>query len=265
MNNSYCPDISSDRIISEEIIEPEEGNDIKTVIIIYRNEKNQIVKRTQTFRVTKKMVKVLKSVLERNKWKKFGQARNEDNSCLTTFGNEVELSMEPKKKNIEELTSKISKKCNIQTDILLNDNETKSILFKDRYKLDKFKKIKSTRDEKYSEFTIPADDLSKKKYIPPSQRTGYKSSNTFQNTYSLCVSNIPNDITKDDFYQLGCSYGNIAKVFLPKDKYTGEGRGFGFIHYYKEEHMNLAIKSIDKQPYQYQILSANIAKDIEKK
>ena len=34
MDNSYCEDILSDKIISQEIIEPTENSDIRTVIII---------------------------------------------------------------------------------------------------------------------------------------------------------------------------------------------------------------------------------------
>merc|ERR1711964_909495 len=99
MTNKYCPDISLDKIISEEIIEPTENNDIKTVIIIYKNNKKETVKRTVTFQVRKKMVKIKRSVLERRQWAKFGSANVETDHNLVSFGSEVELSMEPKKKD----------------------------------------------------------------------------------------------------------------------------------------------------------------------
>ena len=252
MMNSYCSDIQQDKIISEKIIEPLEGNDIKTVIIKYKNNNDQTVKRTVTYKVTKKMVKVLRSVTERKKWAKFGKALTEDNNCLVTYGDIVDLSMDPK-------IIKSDKTIKPKNDInILNIKDPAPILFKDRYKLDKFKKLKEGRNEINPENTVLSENSSKK-YVPPSRRNN----NPAPKSYSICISNIPLDITKDDFFKLGISYGEISRVYLPKDKYTGEGRGFGFIHYYNEENMNNAIKGINKKTYGYQILSVEIAKDIK--
>ena len=249
MTNTYCPDILPDRIISEEIIDNKDS-DIRTVIVTYKNNKNQTVRRTMTFRIKKKMVKVLRSIVERRNWEKFGKAATENNTNLVTFGDEVELSMEPKNKN-SDISIKESKPITST-----NLEETKPMLFRDRYKLDKFKKLKEDREDKYPEYTKPIETST---YIPPSRRN---KNNSITKTYSIRISNIPDDITKEEMYQLGNPYGDIIKVFLPRDKLTGKGRGFGFIHYYKEEHMNLAIKGIDRKTYGYSILNVDIAKDI---
>ncbi|KAL0357076.1 UNVERIFIED_CONTAM: Serine/arginine-rich splicing factor SC35, partial [Sesamum calycinum] len=62
-------------------------------------------------------------------------------------------------------------------------------------------------------------------------------------TYSLLVLNVNFRTTADDLFPLFEKYGNVIDVFIPRDRRTGESRGFAFVRYmYKDE----AQKAVDK-------------------
>jgi len=49
-----------------------DGSGIRTITEFYVNEKQQRVKVTRTVKMVKKLTKISKNVIERRKWKKFG-------------------------------------------------------------------------------------------------------------------------------------------------------------------------------------------------
>ncbi|GAB2224265.1 hypothetical protein Droror1_Dr00005017 [Drosera rotundifolia] len=64
-----------------------------------------------------------------------------------------------------------------------------------------------------------------------------------RDTYSLLVLNITFRTTADDLYPLFDKYGKVVDVFIPRDRRTGESRGFAFVRYkYQDE----AAKAVDK-------------------
>ncbi|XP_011004808.1 PREDICTED: serine/arginine-rich splicing factor SC35-like isoform X1 [Populus euphratica] len=64
-----------------------------------------------------------------------------------------------------------------------------------------------------------------------------------RDTFSLLVLNITFRTTADDLFPLFDKYGKVVDVFIPRDRRTGESRGFAFVRYkYAEE----AQKAVDK-------------------
>lgn len=64
-----------------------------------------------------------------------------------------------------------------------------------------------------------------------------------RDTYSLLVLNISFRTTVDDLYELFDRYGKVVDVHIPRDRRTGESRGFAFVRYkYADE----AQKAVDK-------------------
>ncbi|KAL0384476.1 UNVERIFIED_CONTAM: Serine/arginine-rich splicing factor SC35 [Sesamum radiatum] len=62
-------------------------------------------------------------------------------------------------------------------------------------------------------------------------------------TYSLLVLNVNFRTTADDLFPLFDKYGKVMDIFIPRDRRTGESRGFAFVRYmYKDE----AQKAVDK-------------------
>ena len=50
-------------------------------------------------------------------------------------------------------------------------------------------------------------------------------------TYSLLVLNITFRTTADDLFLLFDKYGKVVDIFIPKDRKTGDPRGFAFVRY----------------------------------
>ncbi|KAI8016551.1 Serine/arginine-rich splicing factor SC35 [Camellia lanceoleosa] len=64
-----------------------------------------------------------------------------------------------------------------------------------------------------------------------------------KDTYSLLVLNITFRTSADDLFPLFEKYGKVVDVFIPRDRRTGDSRGFAFVRYkYADE----AQKAVDK-------------------
>lgn len=228
---NYClldlEDVDPNTILSQEIEQLE--NNIKKIITVYIREDKKKVKRTSTIKVVEKKIKMKKSVYERRKnLKKFGLATNEiDNKAITTYGNKIYIEKPESKK--EHKFKPIEKKEN-------------KLLFKDR------KKLKNTNfNKKFVEKKV------RERYVPISKRHNDK--------YSICVTNIPEYYTDNDFLDLGRKYGRVIKSKLLKSYDNPKlNRGIGFLHYTKEEDMQFAIFKLKNQTIDHLILNAEKAK-----
>ncbi|CAL5387845.1 unnamed protein product [Camellia sinensis] len=52
-----------------------------------------------------------------------------------------------------------------------------------------------------------------------------------KDTYSLLVLNITFRTSADDLFPLFEKYGKVVDVFIPRDRRTGDSRGFAFVRY----------------------------------
>lgn len=52
-----------------------------------------------------------------------------------------------------------------------------------------------------------------------------------ENSFSIFVSNLPEEISKVELEAMFCRAGKILDSFLPIDKSSGKKRGFGFIRF----------------------------------
>ncbi|KAH7656210.1 putative splicing factor SR protein [Dioscorea alata] len=66
-----------------------------------------------------------------------------------------------------------------------------------------------------------------------------------KDTYSLLVLNISFRTTADDLYPLFDKYGKVVDVFIPRDRRTGESRGFAFVRYKYAEEAQKAVDRLD--------------------
>ena len=55
-------------------------------------------------------------------------------------------------------------------------------------------------------------------------------------------------------------FGRIARIFLAKDKMTGQCKGFAFINYYRQEDAAKAIATLNGFGYDHLILNVEWAK-----
>ncbi|KAK9007818.1 hypothetical protein V6N11_074735 [Hibiscus sabdariffa] len=64
-------------------------------------------------------------------------------------------------------------------------------------------------------------------------------------TYSLLVLNITFRTTADDLFPLFDKYGKVVDIFIPKDRRTGDSRGFAFVRYKYADEAQKAVDRLD--------------------
>ncbi|KAK6253256.1 hypothetical protein QUC31_014976, partial [Theobroma cacao] len=64
-------------------------------------------------------------------------------------------------------------------------------------------------------------------------------------TYSLLVLNITFRTTADDLFPLFDKYGKVVDIFIPKDRRTGDSRGFAFVRYKYADEAQKAVERLD--------------------
>eukprot|EP00879_Flechtneria_rotunda_P001506 GHRR01001663.1.p1 GENE.GHRR01001663.1~~GHRR01001663.1.p1 ORF type:complete len:251 (+),score=44.78 GHRR01001663.1:93-845(+) len=63
---------------------------------------------------------------------------------------------------------------------------------------------------------------------------------------SVMVRNLPKSISPDDLRYYAEKYGPVKDVYLPKDFYTGEPRGLGFVEFFDERDASDAVRGLDR-------------------
>jgi translation initiation factor 3 subunit G len=76
---------------------------------------------------------------------------------------------------------------------------------------------------------------------------------------SVRVSNLSEDVTEDDLHELFGAFGPVQRVFLAKDRETGESRGFAFVNFMHRDHAERAITRLDGYGYDNLILKVEFS------
>ncbi|KAI3864475.1 hypothetical protein MKW92_012753 [Papaver armeniacum] len=66
-----------------------------------------------------------------------------------------------------------------------------------------------------------------------------------RDTYSLLVLNITFRTTADDLFPLFDKYGKVVDIFIPRDRRTGDSRGFAFVRYKYPDEASKAVEKLD--------------------
>ncbi|KAJ8541390.1 hypothetical protein K7X08_002206 [Anisodus acutangulus] len=66
-----------------------------------------------------------------------------------------------------------------------------------------------------------------------------------KDTYSLLVLNVTFRTTADDLFPLFDKYGKVVDVFIPRDRRTGDSRGFAFVRYKYQDEAQKAVEKLD--------------------
>ncbi|KAJ4953762.1 hypothetical protein NE237_030594 [Protea cynaroides] len=66
-----------------------------------------------------------------------------------------------------------------------------------------------------------------------------------KDTYSLLVLNITFRTTADDLFPLFDKYGKVVDIFIPRDRRTGDSRGFAFVRYKYADEAQKAVEKLD--------------------
>ena len=211
------------------------------IITIYKNDKNEKIKRTTKLEQQKNISRIPKRVIERQNLKKFGKAAISNNG-VTLTGDEMYMEMINEKsilnKNI--LDKKIRQINEIK--------ENPGIKFSDR------RKLKDYESTSYNITTPPKEPISKK----------YMNSNRHDNRhdnfkkFTIHISGFRSDFTRNEFLNLIPNNLKVSRVTLPC--INNKCKGYGFIDVNSKDEMNKIIDFFDKKPYKHMILQANFKK-----
>jgi len=235
----------------EESLPPPEvivEGDIKTVLEYKYNEKNQKVKVTRKYKIQK--TKISKSAAKRRTLPKFGASKNDGqgiNKATTFVSEDVYMQF---------LTQKHDEIVQIEDD---------SALSKLRQQMQYVNFLKNTQTNRGDNSSAPP--TSDGKYVPPSRRGNAAPSTTFSgrshrdnDQTTLRVTNLSEETKECDLQDLFKPFGPIGRIFLAKDKHTGQSKGFAFITYYNREDATRAMKKLDRYAFDRLILNVEWAK-----
>jgi RNA recognition motif-containing protein len=76
----------------------------------------------------------------------------------------------------------------------------------------------------------------------------------------LYVGNLPFSVTEAELRDAFSPFGDVAKVDLVSDRFTGESRGFGFVEMDNSSQADAAIKSLNGSDLRGRSMTVNHAK-----
>uniref|UniRef100_A0A3Q4H3S5 Eukaryotic translation initiation factor 3 subunit G n=1 Tax=Neolamprologus brichardi TaxID=32507 RepID=A0A3Q4H3S5_NEOBR len=107
------------------------------------------------------------------------------------------------------------------------------------------------------------------KYVPPSLRDGgTRRGESMQpnrrgrsdDNATIRVTNLSEDTRETDLQELFRPFGSISRIYLAKDKNTGQSKGFAFISFHRREDAARAIAGVSGFGYDHLILNVEWAK-----
>ncbi|EAL67713.1 RNA-binding region RNP-1 domain-containing protein [Dictyostelium discoideum AX4] len=215
----------------------------KTIEVIVKNDKGEevkVIKRYQEYQIT---VKRNRKVDERKKWKKFGECDNKTGLENTAYGDEQFLVLtrgaEVKEEEKDVVKCRICKK----------NHFTTKCPYKDALEL-------TTQPQKSEKEEKPISN----KYIAPNLRGGYTgSAPSGSDVPSIMVSNLSQNATEKDLYELFGQFGPVSRVSIPKSM-EGSSKGFAYVTYNHLDSAEKALKQLNGHRYDYLVLSLEFAK-----
>lgn len=261
-------------------------NNRKEVVEYDISEDGFLQKTTKTFKISKVTRRVSKTVAARQNWQKFGD-------CAGMLpGRESGVSVI----SADEIYMEWVEKKDWDEDQVDEEEDYRKMAAKDiqsRLKMERFMQRREERRLGYSNWAqrmsmeaaakdpngIPPPGVNPGgalggvlgggtgKYVPPSKRAG--ASQEGESMYSrddsatVRVSNVSPGTEESDLAELFSHYGPIRRIFLSKDKITGESKGFAFVAYHNVAHAKKCIEKLDGYGYDHLILRVEWSKPKE--
>merc|ERR1712218_446338 len=237
------------------------------------NDDGKKIKIVRTFEIIKK--RVPKSVAQRKALPKFGMSRNDrpgPDPATTIIAEEIFMNFVHNKEEHEKDQEssaldklKESNKGVVKCRICKEDHWTTQCPYKDKIGL--LKDLPGTEEDKASPTgAAPAGGAigaagagaaqaaaagGPKAYVPPGRRDGARVGESMndrrrtEDTAAIRVSNLSESTQEADLQELFKPFGHIARIYLSKDKQTGQCKGFAFVHYYKKDDASRAISTLN--------------------
>ena len=237
---------------------PEEAGEAETkrlsdgtkLVIEYVVRDGEKYKVTKRYRERKRQQKFFKAAEDRQKrWVKFGKATVNDPE-MTVIGDEQKLELGKK----EEI-----KKNKIESDFasIINNATTAAQGGTGVYQAPTDRMKADTSDG-----AAGGDKKTTGTYVAPGRGAGETDGSRppRDDSCTVRITNLSEDISEDDLRQLFQKYGLISRSYVAVDKVTKERRGFAFITYKNREDAAKAIEKLDRHPFNHVILSVGWAR-----
>ncbi|KAG2199057.1 hypothetical protein INT46_007253 [Mucor plumbeus] len=257
----------------------EDGN--KVIIEFRENEDGKRVKVTRKLRAKLVTEHVNKAVAQRKKWAKFGEEKGKKagpDLSTTTIGENIPLKLGSNTgKNVdtvaeEEAKDKIQsqlKTKNIACRICKGEHFTSKCPYKDTMQpLDEIAStIEAVKLDGADTAATTESGSGPNKYTPPHLRNkaqgageSMRGDQKRDDSATLRVTNLSEDVTDNDIYDLFNRFGSISRVYLARDRDTNLCKGFAFVSFNDREHAERAQQAINGYGYDNLILRVEFAR-----
>lgn len=255
------------------------GN-IKTVTEYKIDEDGKKFKIVRTFRIETR--KASKAVARRKNWKKFGNSEFDPpgpNVATTTVSDDVSMTFITSKEDLncqeeEDPMNKLKGQKIVSCRICKGDHWTTRCPYKDtlgpmQKELAEQLGLSTGEKEKLPGELEPVQAAQNKtgKYVPPSLRDGasrrgesMQPNRRADDNATIRVTNLSEDTRETDLQELFRPFGSISRIYLAKDKTTGQSKGFAFISFHRREDAARAIAGVSGFGYDHLILNVEWAK-----
>ncbi|KAI5120601.1 hypothetical protein M0805_008078 [Coniferiporia weirii] len=251
--------------------EVSEEGDVITVIEFSVNDEGKKVKITKRIRRTLQKAVVGQAVAERKGWAKFGQERGKKpgpDRATTTVGENVALKISAGNKTTEaDLVPEDSLKANLAKAgagkvvcrTCKGDHYTARCPYKDS--LAGFEETPPMGDD---DAVAPAAATVGGKYVPPSMRAGGgtrmgesmgRPGVGRDDLPTLRVTNVSEDTTDQDLRELFSNFGRVVRVYIGRDRETGQGKGYAFVSFEDRVNAERALHKVNGMGYDNLILN----------
>lgn len=104
----------------------------------------------------------------------------------------------------------------------------------------------------------PAAAADSNRYVAPGRR------GPVDDTSTIRVTSLSEETTENDLMALFRPFGPISRIYLAKDKITGESKGFAFINFINRDDAERAMNQLQGTGFDYLILNIEWAKPSNK-
>jgi len=255
----------------------DEKTGVKTVTEVHTDEQGRRVKMVRKFKTQKKVVKVSKKVLERRKWKKFGDCAGlpagPERNITYPSAEVIKLDLAaPLKKEEEEDANPLKNMSLLCRFCGEKGHWTLKCPKRSQAAPRGFTPDLSTMPESPREGAGAGATSAGGKYVPPAARRGAGAGGPgergkgFGDDFpTLRVTNLSEDTSEADLADLFKRFGPTQRIYLAKDRNTGASRGFAFVSYIKKEDAAQALLKLDGYGYDNLILRVEWAKPRDEK
>uniref|UniRef100_A0A8C2IFR4 Eukaryotic translation initiation factor 3 subunit G n=1 Tax=Cyprinus carpio TaxID=7962 RepID=A0A8C2IFR4_CYPCA len=241
------------------------GN-IKTVTEYKIDEDGQKCKIVRTFKIETR--KASKAVARRKNWKKFGNSEFDapgPNVATTTVSDDVFMTFISSKEDLnaqdqdEDPMNKLKGQKIVSCRICKGDHWTTRCPYKDTLgpmQKELAEQLGLSTGEKENAHIWRSPSL-------PNQskaRQGSMFPPASDDNATIRVTNLSEDTRETDLQELFRPFGSISRIYLAKDKNTGQSKGFAFISFHRREDAARAIAGVSGFGYDHLILNVEWAK-----